>query len=120
MDLLGSAQLEMHLRMNQHLQIWNQEKQEQVEMVTFGNIFILSVQVILSSLILQTLCQFPLIGKLAAPMHLSEIMQQPVDNSKRPLEVPIEGEAAAPADSAAEKNLDQVILEYLASEIDKD
>lgn len=49
-----------------------------------------------------------------------EKIEQPEDNSKQPLEVPIEGEAGAPADSAAEKNLDQVILEYLASEIDKD
>jgi hypothetical protein len=40
---------------------------------------------------------------------------------KPPLEVPPETVADAPAaDLAGEKNLDQVILEYLASEIDKD
>jgi hypothetical protein len=36
------------------------------------------------------------------------------------LEIPPETTAEAPTDLAAEKNLDQVILEYLASEIDKD
>lgn len=39
---------------------------------------------------------------------------------KAPLEIPPETVADAPTDQAAEKNLDQVILEYLASEIDKD
>ena len=37
-----------------------------------------------------------------------------------PLEVPPETEADTSSNTAAEKNLDQVILEYLASEIDKD
>jgi hypothetical protein len=41
-------------------------------------------------------------------------------NPKPPLEVPPETTGEAQTDSAAEKNLDQVILEYLASEIDKD
>lgn len=45
---------------------------------------------------------------------------EPADNPKPPLEVPPETGGDASADSAAEKNLDQVILEYLASEIDKD
>ena len=40
--------------------------------------------------------------------------------TKPPLEIPPEAAAEAPADGASEKNLDQVILEYLASEIDKD
>lgn len=44
----------------------------------------------------------------------------PPATPKPPLEVPPETAADAPTDSAAEKNLDQVILEYLASEIDKD
>jgi hypothetical protein len=39
---------------------------------------------------------------------------------KPPLEVPPETVADTPTDLAGEKNLDQVILEYLASEIDKD
>jgi hypothetical protein len=39
---------------------------------------------------------------------------------KPPLEVPPESEADTSSNAAAEKNLDQVILEYLASEIDKD
>jgi hypothetical protein len=41
-------------------------------------------------------------------------------DNKPPLEIPPETAAEAPTDRAAEKNLDQVILEYLASEIDKD
>jgi len=44
----------------------------------------------------------------------------PESVSNSPLEVPPETVADAPTDRAAEKNLDQVILEYLASEIDKD
>ena len=44
----------------------------------------------------------------------------PPSTPKAPLEVPPETAADAPMDPAAEKNLDQVILEYLASEIDKD
>ena len=44
----------------------------------------------------------------------------PPSTPKAPLEVPPETMADAPTDLAAEKNLDQVILEYLASEIDKD
>jgi len=40
--------------------------------------------------------------------------------SKPPLEVPLESADDSTAERAAEKNLDQVILEYLASEIDKD
>lgn len=44
----------------------------------------------------------------------------PAQTAKPPLEIPPEEGAEAPADRAAEKNLDQVILEYLASEIDKD
>jgi hypothetical protein len=45
---------------------------------------------------------------------------EPSATSKPPLEIPPETTAEAPTDLAAEKNLDQVILEYLASEIDKD
>ena len=45
---------------------------------------------------------------------------EPVATPKPPLEVPPETAADSPKDQAAEKNLDQVILEYLASEIDKD
>jgi hypothetical protein len=44
----------------------------------------------------------------------------PPSTPKPPLEVPPETIADAPTDLAAEKNLNQVILEYLASEIDKD
>ena len=44
----------------------------------------------------------------------------PSSTIKPPLEVPPEAAANTPTDQAAEKNLDQVILEYLASEIDKD
>jgi len=39
---------------------------------------------------------------------------------KQPLEIPPQTVADTKADPVAEKNLDQVILEYLASEIDKD
>ncbi|MDF1525485.1 MAG: hypothetical protein RRA15_06090 [bacterium] len=44
----------------------------------------------------------------------------PPSTPKPPLEVPPETAANTPTDQAVEKNLDQVILEYLASEIDKD
>jgi hypothetical protein len=44
----------------------------------------------------------------------------PPSTFKPPLEVPPETAANTPTDQAVEKNLDQVILEYLASEIDKD
>ena len=44
----------------------------------------------------------------------------PPSTSKPPLEAPSMAPADTPKDPAAEKNLDQVILEYLASEIDKD
>ena len=44
----------------------------------------------------------------------------PPSAAKPPLEIPSETVAEAPAEGASEKNLDQVILEYLASEIDKD
>jgi hypothetical protein len=44
----------------------------------------------------------------------------PPPTPKPPLEIPPEGAADSTKDQAAEKNLDQVILEYLASEIDKD
>ena len=62
-----------------------------------------------------------------APDQASPQAPQPQENTgpqstppKPPLEVPQETAADAPTDRAAEKNLDQVILEYLASEIDKD
>jgi hypothetical protein len=44
----------------------------------------------------------------------------PPSTLKPPLEVPPETEADTSSNTAVEKNLDQVILEYLASEIDKD
>ena len=44
----------------------------------------------------------------------------PTQMPKPPLEAPPEMIANTPTDQAVEKNLDQVILEYLASEIDKD
>ena len=53
------------------------------------------------------------------PDQIKGDAQRPA-NSKPPLEVPPETAGEAQPDSAAEKNLDQVILEYLASEIDKD
>lgn len=68
----------------------------------------------------------------AAPLSASEqppaqAPPQPQGNAapssapKPPLEIPQETTADAPAtERAAEKNLDQVILEYLASEIDKE
>lgn len=45
---------------------------------------------------------------------------KPPSAAKPPLEIPPEGVDEAPAERTSEKNLDQVILEYLASEIDKD
>jgi hypothetical protein len=45
---------------------------------------------------------------------------QPEATEKPPLEVPLQPASPATPDSSAEKNLDQVILEYLASEIDDD
>ena len=44
----------------------------------------------------------------------------PASATKPPLEIPPEAVAEGPEEGASEKNLDQVILEYLASEIDKD
>ncbi len=44
----------------------------------------------------------------------------PPSAPKPPLEIPPETAAEGPTDLSTEKNLDQVILEYLASEIDKD
>lgn len=55
----------------------------------------------------------------AQPQARVEAGRQPI-SSQPPLEIPPETVTDAPADRAAEKNLDQVILEYLASEIDKD
>ncbi len=45
---------------------------------------------------------------------------QPAAPEKPPLEVPSQPANPATPDPSAEKNLDQVILEYLASEIDDD
>lgn len=53
------------------------------------------------------------------PDQIEGNTEQPA-STKPPLEVPPETAGEGQADSAAEKNLDQVILEYLASEIDKD
>ena len=44
----------------------------------------------------------------------------PAPEGKPPLEIPQSNIGDTPADSTTEKNLDQVILEYLASEIDKE
>jgi len=63
-----------------------------------------------------------------APDHASPLPVQapnqgnagPPQSAKPPLEVPPEAAGDAVTDRAVEKNLDQVILEYLASEIDKD
>ncbi|MDT8396826.1 MAG: hypothetical protein RRA32_10370 [bacterium] len=45
---------------------------------------------------------------------------EPAAPAKPPLEIPSKPANQAVPDSSAEKNLDQVILEYLASEIDND
>jgi hypothetical protein len=54
------------------------------------------------------------------PQQQQDDTSLPPTENKPPLEIPAEAAAEDPADRAAEKNLDQVILEYLASEIDKD
>ncbi len=60
-----------------------------------------------------------------APAHATPKPPQAQGNAppsalRQPLEVPPETEADTSSNTAVEKNLDQVILEYLASEIDKD
>jgi hypothetical protein len=60
-----------------------------------------------------------------APAHATPQPPQAQGNAapsslRPPLEVPPETEADTSSNTAVEKNLDQVILEYLASEIDKD
>ena len=70
--------------------------------------------------------QAPESATVQPPDQASSQPPQPQGNaaspsaSKPPLEIPPETTADPPSDRAAEKNLDQVILEYLASEIDKD
>jgi len=55
------------------------------------------------------------------PPHPPQMQENTAPSTmKPPLEVPPETKTDAPSNTTAEKNLDQVILEYLASEIDKD
>ena len=57
--------------------------------------------------------------QVEAPPQVQKSVNPP-STPKPPLEAPPEVAANTPTDQAVEKNLDQVILEYLASEIDKD
>ncbi|MCJ7501069.1 hypothetical protein MUP29_12540 [bacterium] len=57
--------------------------------------------------------------QVQAPPQVPKSVNPP-STPKPPLEAPPEVAANTQTDQAVEKNLDQVILEYLASEIDKD
>lgn len=61
-------------------------------------------------------------GPAQAPTQPQKTPEEakPPSSPKPPLEVPPETAAETPTNRTTEKNLDQVILEYLASEIDKD
>jgi hypothetical protein len=65
----------------------------------------------------------PVVAEPAPPEPPDQPAVQPAAQpaqGKPPLEVPQQPASQAASDPSAEKNLDQVILEYLASEIDND